>query len=205
MPGAGTLAKLTRSYRIVTISLMLVAQAGFGGRAMAQHAPDGSTAALAAAALGAKVVDSIMGDLTGEGRDDALLVVDRARGGMASARHPLEVVLMRREADGRPRRTAANARLLSCGPCATTGGWLRAQAGSFTVVDAGAGEMRAEYRFDYDRHARVWRITHVSRRIVDPHTGHERQQELSVRDAGGASFARFDPARLPVFDGEKNK
>ena len=172
---------------------------------MAQHAPDGSTAALAAAALGAKVVDSIMGDLTGEGRDDGLLVVDHARDGMVSARHPLAVVLMRREADGRLRRAAANARLLSCGPCATTGGWLRAQAGSFTVVGAGAGEMRAEYRFDYDRHARVWHVAHVLRRIVDPHTGHERQQELSARDAGGASFARFDPARLPVFDEEKNK
>ena len=111
---------------------------------------------------------------------------------------------MRRDRDGVLRKVASNPRLLFCGPCAGTGGWLRAEPGSFTVF-AGTEDVqsaRAAYRFDYDRATQEWRLAHVTRRMADPRSGSERPQELDVRDFGSITFARFDPARLPPAKGK---
>lgn len=194
-------------YRIVTVSLMLIALTAFGDVAMAQDKPEHSAATLTAAAMGAKVVDSIMGDLTGEGSDDALLVIDPVQGDRAHERHALEVVLMRRDGNGRLYKAETNRRLLVCGPCATTDRLLNARSGTFTVLDARTGThaMRSEYHFEYDLGTKAWRVAHVSREIIDPLTGRELRQDFNQHDLGGITFARFDPARLPAFQEEKSK
>lgn len=180
---------------MASVSVLLTGQGLAAGRAIAQQVAADGASPLVAATLGAKLVDSLMGDLSGEGWDEALLVVDPARG---DGGHALEVVLMRRDAAGRLHRAATNARLFACGPCTMPGERLRARPGSFTVIDRGQpGGTTAEYRFDYDRHAREWFIAHVSRTVGASHGQRPYRQELGSAGLGRISFAHFDPARLP--------
>ncbi|MGU3420788.1 hypothetical protein [Methylobacterium sp. D54C] len=165
---------------------------------MSQDAGPGDAASLAAAAVGARVVDSIMGDLTGEGRDDALLVIEVPPPAYAGACRALEVALMQRDATGRLRKVATNARLLTCGPYGAVSGYLRAEPGAFTVFDQGRdGGTVAEYRFVYDKRSREWFAASLVRCVADAGTGRTDRQELTVGDFGRVSFERFDPVRLP--------
>lgn len=165
---------------------------------MSQDAGPGDAASLAAAAVGARVVDSIMGDLTGEGWDDALLVIAVASAAHSGAHQTLEIALIRRDATGRLRKVATNARLLTCGPYGAVSGYLRAEPSAFTVVDQGSdGGTVAEYRFVYDKRSREWFAASLVRCVADAVTGRTDRQELTVGDFGRVSFERFDPVRLP--------
>lgn len=148
--------------------------------------PQGSSL-LAAVALGAQVVDSIMGDLTGEGRDDALLVIALSPTASAETRPTLEVAMMQRDAGGRLRKVASNTRLLTCGPDSASSTYIRAERGAFTIVDPGGpGSTGAEYRFIYDGQRREWLADSV-----------QRQGEILTATAfGRIDFARFDPQNL---------
>lgn len=155
-------------------------------------------ALLTTVALGARVVDSTMGDLTGEGRDDALLVIDPATTSAETPRR-LEVVLMQRDAAGQLHKVASNARLISYAPPDATADYIRSDPASFTIVDPDMpGTPGAEYRFVYDRSSGEWIAETVSRSVVDSKTGNVLKQELTSRDFGLIEFGQFDPGKLSL-------
>lgn len=153
-------------------------------------------ALLATVALGARVVDSVMGDLTGEGRADALLVIDPATTSAETPRR-LEVVLMERDAKGQLRKVASNARLISCEPSGAAPDFIRTDPGSFTIVDPGSPNgAGAEYRFVYDRSGAAWMAEKVSRTVIDGKTSGPRKRDLTLREFGRVNFVDFDPEKL---------
>lgn len=164
-----------------------------GGRTISQDTGPGDAATLVAVAIGVRVVDSILGDLTGEGRDIALLVIEVPPKAHIGPPHTLEVALMQRDATGRLRRVATNSRLITGRSCAATPGYLQAEPGVFTVVDPGA-----EYRFFYDMQGQEWVAGSVVRCVADAGTGRIDRQELTPGDFGRITFERFDPVRLPL-------
>lgn len=155
-------------------------------------------ALLTTVALGAQVVDSVMGDLTGEGRADVLLVIDPATTS-AETPHRLEAVLMERDAKGQLRKVASNARLITYKPSGSTPEFIRTDPGSFTIVDPGGPDgAGAEYRFVYDRSGAAWIAEKVSRSVIDRKTGSVQKQELTSHVFGRINFVDFDPEKLPL-------
>ena len=156
-------------------------------------------ALLTIVALGARVVDSVMGNLTGEGRADALLVIDPATTTSAEKPRRLEVVLMERDAKGELRKVASNRRLISCELSDATPNFIRTDPGSFTIVDPGSpGPAGAEYRFVYDRSGAAWMAEKVSRSVIDSKSGSVQTQELTSCDLDRIQFGQFDPEKLPL-------
>ncbi|MGU3479322.1 hypothetical protein [Methylobacterium sp. D48H] len=139
-----------------------------------------------------------MGGLTGEGRADALLVIDPATTSAETPRR-LEVVLMERDAKGQLRKVASNARLISYEPSGATPDFIRTDPGSFTIVDPGSPDgAGAEYRFIYDRSGAGWMTEKVSRFVIDRKTGSVQKQELASHVFGRINFVDFDPQKLPL-------
>jgi hypothetical protein len=154
---------------------------------------------------GAKVLESTKGDLTGDGRQGAVLIIDppggaNAKLGEGPAR---DVLLVVPDASGHLQKVASNARIV---PCATCGGiagdpygYTRVGKGEFTIVNGGGSRERwsDEFTFTWSAAKKDWLASHVVRKVSDDESGKEKQVDLSAKDLGGVTFKDFDPSHLP--------
>lgn len=154
---------------------------------------------------GIKIVETVRGDLTGDGRMGAVLIVETAvqASAVPAQRGFRQVVLMVPDASGRLRQAASNARIVPCGACGGAAGdpygYTRVSKGSFTIVSGGGSRERWSdtYTFTWEPSRHDWLATHVARVASDPATGKEKRVELSEKDLNQVTFGDFDPSRLP--------
>ena len=154
---------------------------------------------------GAKILESTKGDLTGDGRQGAVLIIDPPGGegaklGEGPAR---DVVLVVADASGRPQKAASNARIVPCASCGGVAGdpygYTRVAKGQFTIVNGGGSRERwsDEYTFTWSPARKDWLASHVVRKVSDGDTGKEKHVDLSAKELGDVSFKDFDPSHLP--------
>lgn len=157
------------------------------------------------ATQGARILDTLIGDLTGDGREGALLVLDppapdRPKLGEGPAR---ELILLLRNSSGQFEKVASS---LSVIPSAGSGGvagdpygYTRIDDGGFTIANGGGSRERwsDEYNFRYVTSAATWRLVRVVRQVEDTESGEHRQLVLTAETLGDVSFADFDPSSLP--------
>ncbi|UPG91584.1 hypothetical protein L2Y96_07380 [Luteibacter aegosomaticola] len=154
---------------------------------------------------GAKVLESIKGDLTGDGRQGAVLIIDppggaNAKLGEGPAR---DVLLVVPDASGHLQKVASNARIVPCVTCGGIAGdpygYTRVGKGEFTIVNGGGSRERwsDEFTFTWSAAKKDWLASHVVRKVSDDESGKEKQVDLSAKDLGGVTFKDFDPSHLP--------
>jgi hypothetical protein len=157
------------------------------------------------ATQGARVLDMLLGDLTGDGRQGALLVLDPPASGSPRLGEgpPRELMLLLRDGAGRFEPVASS---LSVIPSAASGGvagdpygYTRIDEGGFTVANGGGSRERwsDEYQFRYVARVATWRLARVVRQVEDTESGEHRQLVLTPETLGEVAFADFDPASLP--------
>jgi hypothetical protein len=156
---------------------------------------------------GMTLVDSVRGDLTGQGHADALLVAapptaPETELGQGS---PRSVLLLRNDGNGKLQVAARNDRLVPCERCGGIAGdpyaYSRIDGGKFTVSVSGGSRQRwaSDYHFQYQPQDNSWQLVSVTREITDTVTGQNQRQQLEADALDGAlSFADFDPAGLPA-------
>jgi hypothetical protein len=154
---------------------------------------------------GAKILETTKGDLTGDGRQGAVLIIDppggeNAKLGEGPAR---DVVLVLPDATGHLQKAASNLRIVPCATCGGVAGdpygYTRITKGQFTIVNGGGSRERwsDEYTFTWSAARKDWLATHVIRKVSDSDTGKEKNVELSAKELGEVSFKDFDPSHLP--------
>jgi hypothetical protein len=154
---------------------------------------------------GARVLDSKLGDITGDGRGGAVLVLDPAshdseRLGEGSAR---DVILLVRDASGHLSKVASNKRIVPCGSCGGVAGdpygYVRVEAGKLMVAVGGGSRERwaDEYSFTYVNARKDWFVSSVHRKVIDTETDKEKHVDLTATELGTISFSDFDPSHLP--------
>ncbi len=153
---------------------------------------------------GARIVDTVRGDLTGAGSDDVVLVVSPAASGDGKLGEgvPRSVLLLTRDATGALRKAAENARLVPCATCGGTAGdpyaFSRIEAGTLTIAVSGGSRERwfDNYVFRYAPAQQRWTLVQVVRGVSDTMTEQRRQIELTGEELGDVAFPDFDPATL---------
>ena len=155
---------------------------------------------------GATVIDTVRGDLTGQGGSDALLVVSPEMNSSAALGEgpSRTVMLFTRDRSGRLAKSAENSRMVPCERCGGIAGdpygYARIHAGNVTVAISGGSRERwfDDYVFRYDPEAGTWLLDRVVRGVTDTQTGLQRHIELGESDFGEIGFADFDPVHLPA-------
>lgn len=156
---------------------------------------------------GAKLLETIKGDLNGDGVEDALLVIDppAPRSLTAGENGPGRIVmLLLGGADGRWRSAARNDKLVPCAACGGVMGdpfgYARVSAGSFTVVNSGGSRERwtDSYTFGYAPADKAWWLEGVSRQVIDTETDAENKKDFTAAELGKVRFEDFDPSSVPV-------
>ena len=155
---------------------------------------------------GAKLIDSVIGDLTGRDLQEGVLVVEdtgdtteRALGN-GPAR---TVILLTRDASGALREAARNDRIVPCARCGGMAGdpygFTRVDAGELTISVSGGSRERwfADYVFHYEPTHAQWMLDRVARGVTDTQTDLGERQALTRSDLGEIGFASFDPQGLP--------
>lgn len=150
---------------------------------------------------GSKLLDSKIGDLDGDGRPDALLVLDHSKGNEKLGEgSPRTIVVLVRDASGALRRAAQNDRLV---PCETCGGivgdpygYVRVENGRFTVAVGGGSRERWSDDYTFAYADGDWFVDQVLRSVSDPDTGAEKQKTLTAKEIGKVRFGDFDPSQL---------
>lgn len=154
---------------------------------------------------GSKILDAQTGDLTGAGRNDALLVLDppgssNQKLGEGPSRN---VVLLVRDANGQLQKFAHNDRIVPCASCGGIAGdpfgYVRLEPGQFTIVNGGGGREHwaDEFTFKYVPEQKDWLIARVVRRVEDRETGEKKVIDLTGSTLGTVKFQDFDPSHLP--------
>ena len=154
---------------------------------------------------GATLVDTVLGDLTGLGTADALIVftpgaTEHGRLGDGPWR---TVALLTRDASGRLQNAAENALIVPCERCGGIAGdpyaYARIESGFVTLAVSGGSRERwfHDYMFRYAPERRIWQLERVVRGVSDSQTNVQTQIELTAADFGDIGFADFDPASLP--------
>jgi hypothetical protein len=166
------------------------------------HAMDDLTAF---ATDGAKVLESVKGDLTGAGHADVLLVLDPpAKGDEKLGQGPnRNVILLIRDDAGQLHKASANAHIIPCALCGGVSGdpyaYSKIGKGQFTIVIGGGSRERwtDEYTFTYVSDKKNWITSGVARKVTDTDTGKEKHLDLTSRELGTVLFSDFDPSHLP--------
>lgn len=154
---------------------------------------------------GAKVLESIKGDLTGDGRSDVLLVLDppltgKEKLGEGPGR---TVVLLVRDDVGLLHKKSANHLIVPCASCGGVTGdpyaYSSISKGQFTIVIGGGSRERwtDEYTFTYVGAKKDWFVSSVVRKVVDTDTDKKKHVDLTAIELGTVSFGDFDPSKLP--------
>ncbi|HZX78973.1 hypothetical protein [Lysobacter sp.] len=154
------------------------------------HVPEGST-----------LIDSVGGDLNGDGRPDALLVLDTGNGDERLGEGvPRTVVLLVRDASGTLQPAKRNERLVPCETCGGVAGdpygYVRIDKDRFTVAVGGGSRERwsDDYTFTYANGG--WYVDKIVRSVVDMESGKQKRKEFTPRELGELSFEDLDPSKL---------
>ncbi|KPG78576.1 hypothetical protein [Stenotrophomonas geniculata] len=161
--------------------------------------------ALAFVPSGANLLEAVRGDLTGNGIDDQLLVIDQpAPDGLVPGEHgPNRVLLLLlSDAAGRWQLAARNDKLV---PCSTRGGiagdpfaYVTIEDGAFSVITNGGSRERwsSTYRFRYAPADKACWVDGVRRKVVDIETEATNIRDYSVAELGRVRFEDFDPSSV---------
>lgn len=150
---------------------------------------------------GSKLLDSKIADLDGDGRPDALLVLDQGTGNEKLGEGaPRTLVLLVRDASGQLQAVGQNSKLIPCETCGGVSGdpygYVRAEANRFTVAVGGGSRERWSDDYTFVRADGVWYADKVLRVVTDTETDAEKQKEFTATDFGKVRFEDFDPASL---------
>lgn len=153
---------------------------------------------------GSKALETIRGDLTGEGRSDALLVVSPPAIGTEKLGEgqPRTVFLLTQQADGAFQKAAENTKIVPCARCGGLAGdpyaFSRIQSGYFTISISGGSRERwaDDFTFRYSADKQAWLLDKVARDLSDTETAQRSTLELTTKDFGTVAFENFDPAML---------
>lgn len=154
---------------------------------------------------GARVMDSVTGDLNGDGRPDALLVLEPPAGGTEKLGEgaPRTVLILIRGDDGQLREASSNQKVVPCATCGGVAGdpygFVRAEPGQFTVRNGGGSREHwsDEFTFKYSADKKDWLLDKAIRSVTDQETDAHKQIDLSPKDFGQIAFKDFDPEKLP--------
>lgn len=154
------------------------------------HVPDGS-----------KLIDSVTGDLNGDGRPDVLLVLDTGNGGERLGEGgPRTVVLLVRDASGTLQTTKQNGRFVPCATCGGVSGdpygYVRVDKNRFTVAVGGGSRERWSDDYTFTYVDGDWYVDSVVRSVVDTESGMEKRKEFRPTELGRLSFEDLDPSNL---------
>lgn len=153
---------------------------------------------------GSKLLDSKIGDLDGDGRSDALLVVDHPEAGRESKGGRARTVLVLvRDAGGRLQESAYNDKIVPCAKCGgllgDPFGYARIDKNGFTVLIEGGSRQRwsSEYVFVYSIQSKDWLLQRVERGAYDQISEENVSRTFTPEDFGQIAFSDFDPATIP--------
>lgn len=154
---------------------------------------------------GARILESTKGDLKGDGRQGAVLILDPPGGTDAKLGEgpSRDVVLVVPDASGHLQKAASNARIVPCATCGGVAGdpygYTKVGKGQFTIVNGGGSRERwsDEYTFTWSAVKKDWLASHVLRKVADGESGKEKQVDLSAKQLGDVTFGDFDPGHYP--------
>lgn len=157
---------------------------------------------------GMEALDVLRGDLTGDGRSDALLIATAPSksGEKLGQGQPRIVILIVQDKDGSLRQAGRNAKIVPCERCGGIAGdpyaYARIENGTFVIsVSGGSRERWADdYRFGYVAAQKTWLLDNVVREVTDTASDQHKRIELGPKDLGTVTFADFDPASLPTVE-----
>jgi len=150
-----------------------------------------------------QVLALLQADLNGDGREDAVLVLERASDPALDSSEEVQrpSLLLMREANGRLALHARNDRLVYCASCGGTMGDpfqdIAVTDRGFTVSHAGGSGWRwgIDTTFAWSRRHATWQLVRVEE--VSFHAGAPDNLERTVstppKDFGRIDFADFDP------------
>lgn len=153
---------------------------------------------------GSKLLDTQIGDLTGEGKVAALVLLDHpaddSRAGEGASR---TLLLVTRDAQGQLQTLAQNDKIVPCARCGGTAGdpysYSRVAPGRFTVVTEGGSREHwwNEFNFKYVPKLNTWVLEKAVRGVTDTATGRKKRINLSPKTLGVVKLNDFDPSSLP--------
>lgn len=154
---------------------------------------------------GARILESVAGDLTGEGDAGVLLVIDAPLTGAERLGEGYwrEIALLLWDDAGQLYRASTNTRLVPSALCGGLAGdpyaYSTVAKGKFTIVVSGGSReiWTDEFTFAYVSDKKDWFVCRVTRRVVDTDTDQTRRLDLRTGEMGSVAFADFDPRHLP--------
>lgn len=153
---------------------------------------------------GMRILDSQVGDLNGDGRLDALIVLDPPSTDEMAGQGPSRTVLLAiRNAQGHLQVAARNDKIVLCHRCGGLAGdpfgYARIDKGGFTLVTEGGsrGHWWNRYTFKYTAAQGNWLIEEVQRGVKDSIDGSAIELTLTDEKLGIVRFADFDSSTLP--------
>lgn len=157
-----------------------------------------------------KILSSQQGDLSGNGTQGVVLVLDHpgASNEMLGEGTPRSVLLLMRDSAGQLQKVKQNDRLVPCAQCGGMAGdpfgYVRLDKGGFTALVEGGSRERwsDEYTFKYSAEQQDWLLDNAVRTVTDTETGEEKHTELTGKDFGAIRFEEFDPKTLPKVEGK---
>lgn len=157
-----------------------------------------------------KILSSQQGDLSGNGAQGVVLVLDHPGTGseMLGEGTPRSVLLLTRDSAGKLQKAKQNDRIVPCAQCGGMAGdpfgYVRVDKGGFTTLIEGGSRERwsDEYVFKYSAEQQDWLLDKAVRAVTDTETGEDKQIELTGKDFGTIRFEEFDPKTLPKVEGK---
>lgn len=154
---------------------------------------------------GYKILASKVGDLNGDGKPDALLVLAPPSTGNEKLGEGADrsLLILIRDAQGQLQKVAQNDKIVPCAQCGGIAGdpfsYLQVGKESFTVVTEGGSREHwsNEYTFAYSLKHNAWLLSDVKREVTDQDTGKQKKIDLTTKDFGMIIFNDFDPSTLP--------
>ncbi len=157
------------------------------------------------ATKGKKILMSATGDLNGDGRIDAVIVVsppgsDNDKLGEGPAR---VVMLLVRDEEGQLRRVTQNNLIVPCEMCGGLAGdpfgYIRVAPNGFTVSSGSGSRERwwNEFKFVYSPKLEDWVLLKINRGVSDQLSEESKSETLGPEEFGVVLFSDFDPSRLP--------
>ena len=153
---------------------------------------------------GANILASETGDLTGDGRSDAVLVLDPPASGSAPGELEYRTVaLLIRDDQGQLQKVSQNDKLIPCATCGGAAGdpfgYARIKNGELTLVTEGGSRERwsSEYVFKYVAAQNDLVLEKVDRSAFDQISQQSVSRTFTQKDFGNVAFSKFNPSIVP--------
>ncbi len=151
----------------------------------------------------AMVIDYRVADLNADGREDAIVVVEKSNENNTFAHSPRTIIILLRKENGELEIAESNSRAYLCKRCLGSGSFaeqsLTASKGSFSVFNQGGSpryRWTKEYSFQYNSVDKIWILSTVKTSIIDANNNNERSKtKLLVypKNLKKIKFSQFIP------------